>query len=393
VETATRPPSRSGPPRPPQPPAPPQRRALAAGHVIVIALVALVVGSLLNADGLRKMAYTQPEGWRRDVGMAATAPMVEISSLLRLDKPREGLKSLLGREEDDRIATTVELPPATSAERPQAAGGPVTDGAATATGAESPGGAGASTGADEPELPRPVFTPDKPMRLWIAGDSLAIVPGQSLLRAVAGMDAVEPISAEVEGRLATGLERPDRYDWFTRIRREMRKSDPDVVVLTFGANDFGGYMTGLPEGVDKTAFGTPTWMKEYRRRVVGVMDLITAEPDRPRLLVWIGVPIVNDEGKNDNYKVVNGMVRAEAERRPGRVAFIDTYRMFRSKDGGFIQQMKNEDGHLEDVRSPDGLHFEPPGGDRVAQVVLRRIEGAVELRSQSPQPDPPPATP
>jgi hypothetical protein len=192
---------------------------------------------------------------------------------------------------------------------------------------------------------------------------------------------VEPVS-EVEGRLATGLERPDRYDWFTRIKNEMEKRDPDAVVLTFGANDFGGYMTGLPEGVAKTDFGTPTWMTEYRRRAAGVMDMITGT-ERHRFLVWIGVPIVNDPGRNDRYKVVNAIVRAEAERRPGRVAFIDTYRMFRSKDGGFVQRMRDADGKLVDVRSPDGLHFEPAGGDRVANVVLERIREVYDLRDAS----------
>ncbi len=365
-----------------------QRRALPAGHVLLIAIVALVVGSVLNADGLRKMAHTQPEGWRRDVGMAATAPLVGIADTLRLDRPRAWLKSALGRSEDDRIATTVALPP-TSAATP-AATAPAGGTGPVATTADGAGTTGPAAG-DDPGA-KPVFTPAQPMRVWIAGDSLAIVPGQAFLRLVAGTGAVEPIG-EVEGRLATGLERPDRYDWFTRIQREMERQDPDAVVLTFGTNDFGGYMTGLPEDVDKTAFGTPTWMKEYRRRVGGVMYLITAEPGEQRLLVWIGVPIVNDEGRNEQYKVVNAIVRAEAERRPGRVAFVDTYRMFRSKAGGFVRQMRDGSGRLVDVRSPDGTHFEPAGGDRIAKVVLREIEKVYEVRSRAPQPDPPRSTP
>ena len=116
------------------------------------------------------------------------------------------------------------------------------------------------------------------------------------------------------------------------------------------------------------------------------MDLVTGGSER-RFLVWIGVPIVNDEGRNDRYKTLNAIVRAEAERRPGRVAFVDTYRMFRSKDGGFIQRMKDADGKLVEVRSPDGLHFEPAGGDRVAAVVLQRIEEVYDLRAGGPPAD------
>ena len=74
--------------------------------------------------------------------------------------------------------------------------------------------------------------------------------------------------------------------------------------------------------------------------------------------------------------MVNAIVRAEAEPAPGRVAFVDTYRMFRTKEGGFIQRIRDEDGKLVEVRSPDGLHFEPAGGDRVAKVVLEQIEAS-----------------
>ena len=255
------------------------------------------------------MAYTQPEGWRRDVGMAFTAPLVDIAGVLRLDQPREGLKEVLGRGEDDRIATTVVLPPPSTdlapGGRPRRAGGHDRGRRRQrAPARRRVDGRRRDRGAAKP---KPVFTPERPMRLWIAGDSLSIVPGEALLRLTAGNDAVEPVGADkgVEGRLATGLERPDRYDWFTRIQKEMKgKDNPDAVVLTFGSNDIGGYMEGLPEGEEKAAFGTPDWIDQYRERVGGVMDMVIGNGKRnpPRLLVWIGVPIVNDEDRNESYK-------------------------------------------------------------------------------------------
>lgn len=394
MATATRPPTPTEPPREPRGPEPPRRRAVPAGNVVLVALVAVVVGSFLNAQGLRKMAYTQPDGWRRDVGMAFTAPLIDIAGVLRLDQPREGLKEVLGRGEDDRIATTVVLPPPSTDVAPgDGLAAPAdTAAAGTDTGAN---GAGASTTGGEtkqPRKPKPVFTADRPMRLWIAGDSLSIVPGEALLRLTAGNDAVDPVGADkgVEGRLATGLERPDRYDWFTRIQKEMKgKDNPDAVVLTFGSNDIGGYMEGLPEDEEKAAFGSPDWIDQYRERVGGVMDMVIGNGKRnpPRLLVWIGVPVVQDADRNESYKTVNAIVRAEAERRAPYVAYIDTYRMFRSKDGGFTQRLPDADGKLQEVRSPDGLHFEPAGGDIVAKAVMKRIEAVYRLRDDAPAPD------
>ena len=216
---------------------------------------------------------------------------------------------MLGRGEDDRIATSIVLPPPSPDLATAAAGG--------AGRTRRRGGAvdgrrrGASTGggeAEAPARPKPVFTPERPMRLWIAGDSLSIVPGEALLRLTAGNDAVEPVGADRASRAGSppGLERPDRYDWFTRIQKEMKgKNEPgrrgaDVRRRTTSAATW----TGLPEGEEKAAFGTPDWIDQYRERVAGVMDMVTGNGKRnpPRLLVWIGVPIVNDEGRNDRYK-------------------------------------------------------------------------------------------
>ncbi len=172
------------------------------------------------------------------------------------------------------------------------------------------------------------------------------------------------------------------------------KKNPDVVVLTFGSNDSGGYMEGLPEGEEKAAFGTPDWIDQYRERVAGVMDMVLGNGKRnpPRLLVWIGVPIVNDEGRNESYKTVNAIVRAEADRRAPYVAYVDTYRMFRTKDGGFAQRLPDAEGKLQEVRSPDGLHFEPAGGDIVAKAVMKRIEAVFRLRDDAPAPEEQPTT-
>ena len=398
MATATRPPTGTEPPREPQRPEPPRRRAVPAGHVILVALVAVVVGSFLNAQGLRKMAYTQPDGWRRDIGMAFTAPLLDLAELLRLDQPRARLKDVLGRGEDDRIATRVVLPPpdVAPAEGVAAPVDTAADGAGTGTDtAEGPTATAGGT-ATPAKAKRAVFTPERPMRLWIAGDSLSIVPGEALLRLTAGNDAVEPVGADrsVEGRLATGLERPDRYDWFTRIQKEMKaKDNPDAVVLTFGSNDTGGYMEGLPEGEEKAAFGTPDWIDQYRERVGGVMDMVTGGKRNPkRLLVWIGVPVVADGDKNEAYKTVNAIVRAEAEKRAPYVAYVDTYRMFRNEDGGFAERLPDADGKLQEVRSPDGLHFEPAGGDIVAKAVMKRIEAVFALRDDAPASDDQPAT-
>ena len=86
------------------------RRLHSAGSAIVVSLAALLVALLLNAPGLHKSATIQPEGWKRDVALAVTGPLETVSSALLLDRPREGLKAVLGRSDDDEIDTAVAAP-------------------------------------------------------------------------------------------------------------------------------------------------------------------------------------------------------------------------------------------------------------------------------------------
>jgi hypothetical protein len=322
-----------------------------AGSAVAVSAFALLLGALLNAPGLHKSATIQPEGWKRDVALAVTEPLEKASETLLLDRPRRGLKSAIGRSEDDEIDTGVALP-----EQPTAPEEPT----------EPP-----------PPPPREKFSPKKKLRLWIAGDSLVVVPGQSLLRAIGASPVIEPIG-EIDGRIASGLERPDVFNWFERVREVMRKDRPRAVVLMFGGNDDHGFMTGLPEGAELDGFGGPRWTDEYRRRVADLMDTVT----RARAhLVWIGLPITRDPAQTARFDTINALVQAEAAKRTGRVFYLDTYFYFAGENGGYAEYIEDTSGTLLKMRAEDGVHFERPAGDRIAREVLKELYKRHDLTS------------
>jgi len=324
------------------------RRTLTAGHALVIAGLALAIGTLLNAQGLHKAAYNQPAGTERDVALALTGPLATVSHALLLDRPRKLLQAALGRSGDDSIDTTVVIPPSSTA--PPGKRKPISD------------------------ARRPAFSPARPLRLWIAGDSLVIVPGLSILRA-AGR-AIKPVGNGPDGHVATGLERPDVFNWFTHIADELRRLKPNAVVFGVGGNDDHGYMTGLPKGVQIGGFGSPSWTAEYRRRVGGVMDTVAGAH---AFLVWLGLPITSDPAQTQRFDTINAIVQQEAAKRPGSVAYVDTYETFASDTGGFAQYLTTAGGDKVLARAPDGVHFEPAGGDIIARLVLHRLNQAFDL--------------
>ncbi|MGH3066166.1 MAG: DUF459 domain-containing protein [Gaiellaceae bacterium] len=323
------------------------RRLHSAGSAIVVSLTGLLIALLLNAPGLHKSATIQPEGWKRDAALAVTGPLERASEALLLDRPRRALKAVLGRSEDDEIDVAVALP--------------------------KPGAGGTPTAPPK----RGRFSPKRKLGVWIAGDSLVVVPGESLLRAIADNRALTP-AGKIDGRIASGLERPDVFNWFTHVRDQIRRKKPQAAVLMLGGNDDHGFMTGLPEGREVGSFGSPSWRAEYRRRVAAIMETVTGAG---AFLVWIGLPISHDSGQTARYDVINSIVQSEAAKRPGRAFYLDTYFFFAGADGGFAEYIEDDAGKLVKMRADDGIHFERAAGDLIAKKVLERLEERYDITS------------
>jgi hypothetical protein len=357
--------------RPPGPPTEDGRRLASAGRALGVTALALLFAALLNAQNIYKSVYNQPEGTQREVALAFAGPLREVSMALRLDRPRAWVETAVGREHAT-IDTEVVLPPAPPADDPGTAPAaqPGTGTPTTPAGEETPPPA-------EPEEPRRAkFTPDDPMRIWVAGDSLVITPGWAVYRALGRNDAVERVG-DVDGRVATGLTRPDVFNWFKHVDEQVKAQKVDTVVFCFGGNDDSGSMTGLPEGASLGEFGGQRWTREYRRRVGGLMD--TAN-QAGAFVVWLGLPVTKDAAQSRRWKVINRSIQAEAEKRPGKVAYVDMYGLL-SDDGAFAPYLPDKDGQLEKVRADDGVHLERAGGDRIARQVVRELRRVYDLWS------------
>jgi hypothetical protein len=292
-----------------------------------------------------------------------TGPLADVSHALLLDRPRKAVQALVGRSGDDEIDTDVALPsvPPPAATPPSAPAPPAP-----------------STPTPPTKKPRKLaFTPERKLKLWVAGDSLVITPGYAVVRATGASPVLESVGG-VDGRVATGLGRPDVFNWFDHIRKQMKKLRPRAVVLDFGGNDDKAYMTGLPEGVSIDAFGGSVWRKEYARRVGGLMDMINRAGG---FVIWIGLPQTRSKEQTQRFDVVNAVVQREARKREGHAAFIDTYTMFAGEDGGYTQYLPSGSGQLRKVRADDGVHFEREGGDMIAREVLKELNRVYDLTS------------
>lgn len=339
-----------------------------AGRVLLVGLVGLILAALVNADSLVEQAERKPFGWSRDVSLAVWRPLQDVSHLLRLNLPRQWIDERTGRAEG-RGDTDFEFPPVT--ERPDTRpgdepasppdAGPPDNGDATSPTTSS---TTTTTAPPQPELRSPSV--DEPLRVWVGGDSMSQVFGQSLVSFIGGTDLM---TSTLDYRISTGLTRPDYFNWPAHLHSEMERLDPEAVVIMFGANDSQGLET--PDGQIFQP-GEDGWIADYRRRVAGTMDLLR-DPDGDRVVYWVGQPIMRSASFSERMATLNRIYQEEAASRPW-VRFVDTFPMFSNSSGAYEAFLPGVDGSVQDLRQGDGIHLSRAGGDLLARHVLDLIE-------------------
>lgn len=315
----------------------------------LLVLAVLLLAAVANGPALVRTAERQPLGWQRDLLVDVASAVAEVGDSTRLDRPRRWLDEALDRE-----APSGRLRPPVVAPRPSPpdAAPPPADEPEAAPSTSAP-----TTEPAAPDRRRP--TAEAPLRLWIGGDSMMQVVGQSLVNAAT---ATGVIAADLEFRVSTGLTRPDYFDWPTRLADVVGQGEPEAVVVMFGANDAQGIVTAHgPE-----PFGTDAWLAEYRARVAATMDLLVADGTR---VYWIGQPIMRSEDFSARMAALDDIYRAEAEQR-GDVVYVDAWSLF-AVDGRYSAHL--DQGGPTLMRQSDGIHLTRAGGDRLAAAVLDAI--------------------
>ena len=324
----------------------PPRRTTPVGHVLVAMIVALVVGALLNAPGIRKTALGQDVGIKRDLATFFADPLADVSHSLLLDRPRSALQWAIGRSGNDDVDLTLPSPTVTT-----------------------------HVGAPVAPPPKRAFSPTHQVAMYITGDSLAQTPGESIVNQGLATGVIG-LLGPVDSHVATGLARPEVFNWPGYLAGVIPPLHADAVVLTIGSND-DQTLTG-EGGVGP--LGSPQWQTEYRRRVGGLMDSVTG--NGTTTLFWVGIPpMANTERFETRYRLINSIVKSEAEKRPGKVVWVDTEAVLSPFGGGYAAYLENPDGTLVQVRTGDGIHFTRAGGDRIAAAVLAAMRKAFDLES------------
>jgi hypothetical protein len=207
------------------------------------------------------------------------------------------------------------------------------------------------------------------MRVLVIGDSIGLDFGQSL---VTKLGATGVVQATLDGKINTGLARPDYFDWAAELRTDLSRFHPDVVVVMMGANDNQSFLVGGRS----VQFGTPEWAGVYTQRVATMMNAVTAQGAR---MLWVGLPVMPSGGFSDQMRVLNGIADGQALVHPG-VSYLDSWHVFVDSGGRYSAFLPDSSGGQERVREPDGVHLARAGSDRLADWAIGSMQSEFGVR-------------
>ena len=226
------------------------------------------------------------------------------------------------------------------------------------TGAPSPSSSG---GATTTSTSVPTTSPIGRCTVLEIGDSLGNDLGWGIARQLGHNHEVRLVQAD---KSSSGLLTPWFYDWPQKEKVLLAQYKPQLVILTFGAND----EQNLRVNGHVLAFGSAPWVTAYTNIVT---KMARAATKSGAYVLWVGMPIMQPNGYRQGMVLINSVFAKVATTTPG-MTFLPTWDLFANSRGQFEDAARvNNIPSL--LREADGIHFSYVGENVIATYVTRAI--------------------
>lgn len=230
----------------------------------------------------------------------------------------------------------------------------------------------------EPAPVEVAAAPSGPRKVLVLGDSLAATGFGAMLEKK--LDEHPDIECFRKAKSATGLARPDFYDWESEAKKAVEQRKPDLVVVIMGGNDGQDLTTKSGKG-KRVAWKSDGWNDAYKARVAEFLSEISAEG---RKVLWLGLPRTGTTSFEQKLTTIRD-VQSQALADFGEAGvYLDTSPFITDSDGDLIDTATVGKRKAQALREEDGIHFTMAGSeffaDKVYPEVLRvlGVEDAAE---------------
>lgn len=213
--------------------------------------------------------------------------------------------------------------------------------------------------------------PQRPRRVLVIGaSSIQFAVGVRLEKT---MPTYAGVKVKRFGRLATGLSRPDFFDWPEKFSALAKTFKPDLVIANFGGNG----AQAIPVGRKSIKYKTPAWDVAYGDRVTAMVDIASAAGAE---MVFMGMPVMRSDKFSAKMRYLNKVQQAAAE--AAGAMFIPTYNMAALPNGKYRKSIRYK-GKRGLMRTSDGVHYSKLGARYVVEQALQQVERQYRLMPAS----------
>jgi hypothetical protein len=232
--------------------------------------------------------------------------------------------------------------------------------------AEPPEPAPAIAVADD-ETPDEPAAPKTPKKVLILGDSLAATGFGALLERK--LDAHADVECYRKGKSASGLARPDFFDWPTEAKKQLEFRKPELVVVIMGGND--GQDLTRKKG-KRVAWAEPdAWKADYRARMDDFLAELTQDD---RKVLWLGLPTMGMKSLETKLETIRAIQQEAVDALGDRGRYVDTAPFVTTDDGSLLTEAKvGGSKKAQPIRAEDRIHFTMSGSEYFADKVLPEV--------------------
>jgi hypothetical protein len=233
----------------------------------------------------------------------------------------------------------------------------------------------------EPQTNKSFVAPQKPYRILIMGDSLIAVAGgvgeilEQKLIAIGGSEVLR------EGKVSSGLMRPDYFDWQKESLTLTNSFTPNIAIVMMGTNDAQS-IDFKENGTKKLlSYGSHEWDNEYANRVKAFNNQLT---NRGVTVYWIGLPAMRDAPYAGRIRHLNELNEAAGKENP-QVKYISAEDLMAGDKTAYQAFMPDENGVMKATRIADGIHLSYFGSTYLVGKVIDILKKDVDLSETVPE--------
>lgn len=200
-------------------------------------------------------------------------------------------------------------------------------------------------------------------RVLIVGDSMMMEGlGPTLHNRLRRRDNLE---VHREGKYSSGLSRPDFYNWFENLPVMLETYQPDLLIMSLGANDTQDIV------IDKKRYfiDTKAWAEIYLQRA---KDFIALADNGRRQILWVSLPVMGKEPYFTRTKCISKL-QAEASKTVANARFINIEHLL-TENGQYTTFYKGKNNQSIRLRSKDLIHVSSEGGEILTDYVLPSVD-------------------